>query len=142
MNIYIISLLLAIIWSGYFISTKYAVLELGFISVGLGAYIVAMILMGLLIIKRGLLLLIPGYVKRFPYLLLVGIISIMLNTLFLFGLVYSGAINASILMRFDILFTLLIGYLFFRYTLSLIDYFGIGGMLVSIILIMFHEFQS
>lgn len=132
MNVYVVNLLLALVWSGYYVAVKYAVNYIHSLTVGFAAYVVAVTYINVVVIKSGKFSDMLQYIRQYPVMLLVACFSFLLNIAFLIGITFSGAINASIILRFDIVFTLILGYIFYKYHLSLWELVGIFCMCIAL----------
>ncbi|WP_338826857.1 DMT family transporter [Neomoorella thermoacetica] len=74
--------------------------------------------------------------KSYPELYLVGFLASALNLMENWGLRLSSPVNAGILMRGDLLFSLLIGYLLWQEKLRPAEWLGMGAMLVGISMVL------
>lgn len=72
--------------------------------------------------------------KRYPELYLVGVLGTTLRLLQNWGLDLSSPVNAAILLRGDLLFSLIIGYLLWKQKLHRLEWAGMGTMLVGVTL--------
>ncbi|KJS20771.1 MAG: hypothetical protein VR72_13425 [Clostridiaceae bacterium BRH_c20a] len=82
--------------------------------------------------------------ENYLYLLVVGIFGFSINSLVYLGLQLSTSINAAVLARSDVLFTALLGYMFFGEKLSKIDWFAFGVLFIGIFMVLdmnFSEFR-
>lgn len=70
--------------------------------------------------------------KSYPELYLVGLLASALNLMGNWGLQLSSPVNAGILMRGDLLFSLLIGYLLWQEKLRSAEWLGMAAMLLGI----------
>ncbi|MEL7565217.1 MAG: DMT family transporter [Dehalobacterium sp.] len=104
----------------------------GLVNMGMTAIILAFYVF----IKYGRSRIVSFGKTHWRYLILVGIIGATLNLLNFIGLSLSSALNAAILARTDVLFSALIGYLFFREALNYHDWFIIGILLIGSMLIL------
>lgn len=80
--------------------------------------------------KKGRIILTSG--KLYPELYLVGFFAAALNLMGNWGLKLSSPSNAAILLRGDLFFSLIIGYLLWKEKISRLEWFGMGTMLVGI----------
>lgn len=69
-------------------------------------------------------------------LIFIGLMGSLYNLGTLMGLKHSTAVNASILLRADIMFSIILGWVFLKERLSLFDFLGIGLMMLGSFLIM------
>ncbi|WP_407305626.1 DMT family transporter [Desulfosporosinus sp. SB140] len=88
----------------------------------------------LLIRRQGGLIWAAG--KRYPELYLVGFLSSALNLMQNWGLKLSSPANVAILMRGDLFFSLVIGYLIWKQKLNRLEWAGMGAMLIGVCLVL------
>ncbi|KLU60570.1 EamA-like transporter family protein [Peptococcaceae bacterium CEB3] len=74
--------------------------------------------------------------RHYPELYLVGIVGTALRSLQNWGLELSSPTNAAILLRGDLLFSLVIGYLLWKEKLHPLEWVGMAGMLVGVSLVL------
>ncbi|CAA7600758.1 EamA domain protein [Acididesulfobacillus acetoxydans] len=79
--------------------------------------------------------------KRYPELYLVGVLGTTLRLLQNWGLDLSSPVNAAILLRGDLLFSLIIGYLLWKQKLRRLEWAGMGTMLVGVTLVLQISWQ-
>lgn len=139
MNIYLVNILLALVWGSYYVLAKYAVKDLGIYITGFLVELVATVFIAGAALRKLEITRFVSFIRMYPLTLVVAFNSFMLNITFLAGLTISGAINASIILRFDIIITLFIGYMFYGYRLSVRDYISILCMLGSLSLLLSHN---
>jgi len=80
--------------------------------------------------------------KNYLYLFMVGIFGFSINSLIYVGLQLSTSINAAVLARSDVLFTALLGYIFFGEKLSKIDWFAFGVLFIGIFMVLDINFSE
>lgn len=135
---------LALIWSSYIVLSKVAVSYLPVFMVGLLSRSVAVVGLSLLVLfnRQGKFLI--KFNGKGRLLILIGVFAFLLDVSAFIGLRYSTAINGSILLRTDILFTIIIGHLLLRERLNRTDWPSITGMAIGSVMVMdldLREFQ-
>jgi len=74
--------------------------------------------------------------KRCPELILVGFLAAVLNLMQNWGLKLSSPANVSILLRGDLFFSLIIGYVIWKQKLHRLEWAGMGAMLIGVSLVL------
>lgn len=132
---YLMLVFAALLRGGWVVLGKIAVESLSAITVGLASRGICACLCLLFVLGLGQKKELRNLQGQSWILILVGSINFILTMCVFLGLRYCTAVNGAILMRSDILFTVLIGYIIFKRGLSLTDWLSIALMIGGVLLV-------
>lgn len=135
-KVYLVTILLSFIWSIYIVLSKVAISHLPVYLVGLLSRAVTISVLLVLFFLDGQAGELKKLDTKFWHLVTAGIFNFLLNLSAFFGFRYSTAANASILLRTDILFTIILSRFLLKERLRLLDGVGITLMIAGSFMVM------